>query len=173
MLPAQPYKDLISLVLGRSPKDEKSKRFHCLIQASVISGPDPGKSPLTSPAKPTLTPPAHSLYDRKIHLKMQSHSITSLIKYSQSLSQSTLGPRFWPTGPTCLASAGWSSLIQALSAFLCPVTPGIRQSFECGEPLPTSAQWASLLGGHIFLPHLPLLLNFYSYVLKVSYFSPL
>lgn len=60
MLPTHPSKDLISSVVGSSPKDEKNKRFHCLSQASV-----------TEPIAFQLIPqsPARSLYNREIPLK--------------------------------------------------------------------------------------------------------
>lgn len=87
MLPTHPSKALISSVVGRSTKDEKSNRFHCLMRASVTSNQDWGNRLLTHPAEPTLIlqlvlstteslPRQHSLAH---HSPGQEFSILSLV----------------------------------------------------------------------------------------------
>lgn len=93
----------------------KRVRFHCLIQASIISGLDSGNSPLTGPTEPTLA--LQNILS--IHLpQMQLHSMPFPVSNYPSLSK-ILRLLSRPTHRSMvLASAAWSSLFQTLPASL-------------------------------------------------------
>lgn len=105
MLPTHPSKDLISSVVGRSTKDEKSKRFHCPIRASVTSNQDWGNRLLTDPAEPTLVlqlvlstterlPRQHSLAHHSPGQEFSTLSLVALRPDSSSIHEANVSGSF-------------------------------------------------------------------------------